>query len=290
MKTTSKPTPPLAKRPFQKLPQAVFNEQELYRIFHERAAKLQSKDIQKPTQFVEAVVASGILKEMEIASEHYASKKRFIKPSATPFQVALSLGKSTFLSHASAALIHGIGEQIPKTIYVNREQSPKPRPTESPTQDRLDRAFAGRQRTSNYVFRYASNRIVMLNGKATGRFEVATFEGPSGERVDATTLARTLIDIAVRPAYAGGIAQVLDSYRAAKKRVSGQQLFDVLQGLDYLYPYHQTIGFLLERASFGKGDVTPFRKSKMAFDFYLVHGMREKEYVPEWRLYIPKGL
>ena len=42
---------------------------------------------------------------------------------------------------------------------------------------------------------------------------------------EATDIERTLIDIIVRPMYAGGVARVLQCYIAAKSLLSPQKLF-----------------------------------------------------------------
>lgn len=60
-----------------------------------------------------------------------------------------------------------------------------------------------------------------------------------------TKLERTLIDIAVRPNYAGGVHHVLEAYAAAKSRVSVNVLLATLQKMEYVYPYHQVIGFYI---------------------------------------------
>jgi hypothetical protein len=62
-----------------------------------------------------------------------------------------------------------------------------------------------------------------------------------------------------------------------------------LQKLSYTYPYHQAIGFYLERAGYNPAQLDLLRRFPMEFDFYLTHQTKEKEYVKEWRLYVPKG-
>ena len=61
-----------------------------------------------------------------------------------------------------------------------------------------------------------------------------------------TNLERTLIDAAVRPVYAGGVFEVRKAYQLAKEKVSVNRLAALLQKLNYIYPYHQAIGFYLE--------------------------------------------
>ena len=69
-----------------------------------------------------------------------------------------------------------------------------------------------------------------------------------GETLDSTDLERTLIDIVVRPAYAGGLLNVMEVYKKVAHTVDIAHLTDLLRTLNYLYPYAQSIGFLLERA------------------------------------------
>jgi hypothetical protein len=201
---------------------------------------------------------------------------------------ALSLKKNAYLSHATAASIHSLTEQIPKTIYVNHEQSPKPKPSSGLTQEAIDRAFASKQRRSNYIFRNDSLQFVIVNGKNTGNLGVISQPTGNGA-LRVTGLERTLIDITVRPDYAGGVYQILQCYRAAKGRVSVNALLAQLKKIDYVYPFHQSIGFYMQMAGYEHDRWERLRKLPMKFDFYLAHNMRDKAYNPEWRLFFPKG-
>jgi hypothetical protein len=179
-------------------------------------------------------------------------------------------------------------DQLPKTVYVNTEQSPKPF-VASLSQEALNRAFSREQRKSKYLFPYDSLQFVLLSGKSTGRLEVGTLRGPSGEELEVTKLERTLIDVTVRPAYAGGVVQVLEAYRAAKARMSVNTLVATLKKLSYAYPYHQAIGFYMEKAGYERERFMRLRTLGLEFDFYLAHGLKQKEYIEFWRLFVPKG-
>ncbi len=114
--------------------------------------------------------------------------------------------------------------------------------------------------------------------------------GPEGEMLPITDVERTLIDIAVRPEYSGGVFEVLEAYKRATNRVSIERLTGHLKRIDYVYPYHQVIGFYLTKAgSYPKSQIDLLREFAMDYDFYLMHEIQETEYSSEWQLFFPKG-
>jgi predicted transcriptional regulator of viral defense system len=240
-------------------------------------------------RFLGFLLTESDLKEVELQSDHYRNEIRYTwhKPSA--YALALSLRNNAYLTHGTAVFLHGLNDQMPRKIYVNHEQSPKPQGGNL-TQEGLDRAFAGRQRQSNLSFSYAGFQIVIVNGKSTDRLEVSPLD-VDGEKLDVTRLERTLIDIAVRPAYAGGAVQVLEAYRGAKERVSVNTLIATLKKLDYVYPYHQAIGFYMERAGYPQSQWAKLLKLGLSFKFHLVHELpADKKFDPTWQLYYPSFL
>jgi hypothetical protein len=158
------------------------------------------------------------------------------------------------------------------------------------TQEGISRAFAGKQQQSNLTYTCSGISVTMISGKNTNRLGVETIVGPASESLQATNLERTLVDIVVRPAYAGGISQVLKAYRAAKDRMSADQLVDILKKLDYVYPYHQSIGFLMQKAGYPEKRFVQLRALGLHHDFYLAHGLQQLEYSKDWRLFYPKDL
>jgi predicted transcriptional regulator of viral defense system len=193
-----------------------------------------------------------------------------------------------YLCHGTAMFLHGLTEQIPARIYVNSEQSPKPGSGHL-TQEGINRAFAGKQRESKFVFKFGDSEALLLWGKNTGQLGVIDMKY-SATTLRVTSLERTLIDIAVRPSYAGGLFQVLDAYRGAKDRVSVGTLLATLKKLDYVYPYHQAIGFYMQKAGYAKDQYSRLRSLGLEYDFYLAYGLKDKKYDPDWRLFFPKSL
>jgi predicted transcriptional regulator of viral defense system len=116
--------------------------------------------------------------------------------------------KAGYLSHATAVHLHALTAHPSNTVYVNFEQTAK-RHTGKLSQESIDRAFANRQRRTNYVFAYRDAEIAILSGKQTGRLGVTKKEISGGNIIDATNIERTLVDITVRPDYSSGVKEVL---------------------------------------------------------------------------------
>lgn len=186
--------------------------------------------------------------------------------------------------------MHGLVDDLPKELCVNYEQSEKPKPLEALTQESIDRAFRSKQRQSTFIFHYKELRIIVLSGKHTRSLEVREMPIDPGTKIRVTDIERTLIDIAVRPTYAGGVEHVLEAFRRARQKVSIPKLIATLHKLDHVYPYHQAIGFYLERAGYARGHLTEFKTAKKDLDFYLAHGMRDPAYSDQWRLFYPRGM
>lgn len=111
-----------------------------------------------------------------------------------------------------------------------------------------------------------------------------------GSEVHATNLERTLIDITVRPVYAGGIDQVLEAFRAARERASAEKILSILDRLNHSYPYAQAIGFLMQRAGYRTEQLDLLRPRVTEFKFYVTHGIENPVYDEDWRLFYPSGL
>ncbi len=214
---------------------------------------------------------------------------RYVWGDVPTLQVVQCLNQEAYFSHYTAVDLHELTEQIPKTIYLNIEQRLTGSGGEL-TQDRIERAFKLKPRVSHNVAPIGDLRICLLNGRNTGRLGVVEISRRDLGQLRVTGVERTLIDIAVRPVYAGGVFEVAKAYKLAQNQLSVNKLVAYLKKLKYTYPYHQAIGFYLDRAGvYKESQINLLHELPMHFDFYLANRMGKVEYIKKWRLFVPKG-
>jgi predicted transcriptional regulator of viral defense system len=275
---------------FDSLEQSLFSKRELTRIFTKSKEDWRASSL-KIEEFI-SILKKIKLKEITLTSPNYKKKsfKRYTwADRSSVYKLANSLIKNSFFSHSSAMYLNGLKEDPPTTIYVNHEQSKKPKPKSSLEQERIDTAFKRKPRVSKYIFNYKAFEIFLLNGKNTNRLGVEEKTLPTGEVVFVTNLERTLIDIAVRPIYSGDTREILTAYRKAKNKISIDTLTNMLKEIDYVYPYHQSIGFFLQRAGFEESSLKSFRMN-IEYKFHLDYNISQPKFSKEWQIYYPSLL
>lgn len=278
-------------RHFEALPSKILRPGQLRRVLTEQRGFWRLAQSTNTKAFTEFLVETGKLQELHFPFP-YRPETRYVWGRVPLLEIIGSLKEDGYFTHYTAMRLHGLTEQLPKTIYLNHEQRPHVQGGEL-AQRSLDIAFKAKPRISNNIIEFGDVRICLVNGMHTGALGVveenAVYDDDQPARVRVTNIERTLIDITVRPVYAGGVAEVLKAFQQARERASVNRLAAMLQKLNYLYPYHQSIGFYLQRAGYSAAAVNLMRQFPMEFDFYLTHQMGRTDYVPDWRLHIPQG-
>lgn len=274
---------------FEARAQRVYRERELAQLVSANRSSWRLAQSMGIEEFVELMVGATPLRSVTVQLDDQ-EKTLYTWGPATAFEIAVSVVPRAYLSHYTALYLHELTEQIPKQLFVNQEQSAKALVTAPLTQADLDAAFARPQVASRSRGAYEDYTLVLLHGKHTGQLGVVTQTHFAAGQVQLTSLERTLIDITIRPDYAGGMQQVLDAYRRAAGRVSVNRLVGLLAKLMFRYPYHQAIGFYMEQAgNYKPAQVKLLEKQERHLDFYLTHAMRATAYSAKWRLHYPLG-
>lgn len=269
----------------------IFNIQDLISIMNHCKDNLGLPKSIKTEEFIDFLLKNNILKEYILLFEDEKLKRYSFKENANIYELALSIKKNAYLSHYTALYLNNLTDNVPKNIYINIEQTKKENKNNTLTQESIDKAFSRDARTTKniYKFKDSSEKIFCLNGKYTDK------KGVKGilyedSFLPVTSIERTLIDITVRPQYAGGTSEVLNAFRMAKDKVSVNKINAMLKQLDYIYPYHQAIGLYMEKAGYSEKQLNLLKKNPIELNFYLANNMKNPLYSDEWKIYYPREL
>jgi len=206
-----------------------------------------------------------------------------------------------YFTHYTAMRYYKLTDQLPKSIYINNEQQSISKESINYekghlTQSSIDTALQKKIRIRNStlsLFNHVGFKISGKNTKNIGTTSVYI----GGIKVKITSIERTLVDIIVHQEFSGGSGEVFNAYLKTYKlynmgeiNFSINKLIRILKKLNYIYPYYQSIGFLLEKVGF---DTSKFKKEfKINHKFYLIREkpIEELQYIEDWKLYIPKNL
>jgi predicted transcriptional regulator of viral defense system len=242
---------------------------------------------------VDLVLSSNFLKKIECIP-YGIPVINYLYENPSPLELAVSIKPKSYFSHFTAMYINNLTDQISKKIYINYEQKKKNYPKDNQLkQENIDFVFSGKPRLcgEHRILKYNDYQIIPLNGMNTEKLGVIQlYTNELNREVRVTNLERTLIDIVVRPQYSGGIHQMLEAYKKAIDKVSINEICTMLRKLNYIYPYHQNIGFLLEKAGYPKLErLEQLKKFGINYKFYLTYEMKETEFSNKWQIYYPKG-
>jgi hypothetical protein len=279
-------------RHFDALPTHVLKAKDIYDILSEQRDFWRLAQHTTAEQFIGFLLKHSKLKLQEFEFPQ-RTERCYVWDHAPLLAVLQALKKDIHFSHYTAMRAQGLTEQTPKTIYLTDERTGSPVGTGELKQEAIDAAFRKPARTSNNWVEHDGKKIYLLNGAATQHLGVVNelVTDDSGEEVQVrlTSVERTLIDVTVKPEYGGGVFEVLKAYELAKDALSVNKLMAMVHKLEFLYPYHQAIGFYLERAGYKASQLDLVRRLPMKYDFYLAHDMGDTRYDPQWRLHVPNG-
>src|SRR5437762_4547850 len=117
----------------------IWTKEQLNELMRENAQFWRLAKNQSLIGFIEFLVRDTKLKAVSL---NFPSRKitRYLWGDASVFELSLSVYPKLYLSHYAAVYLHGLTEQIPKIVYVNKEQPYESKGSDL-QQERIDIAF-----------------------------------------------------------------------------------------------------------------------------------------------------
>lgn len=223
----------------------------------------------------------------------YMSFKK--EPTVVDLLNGLDLSKGYYLSHLGAIWALATTAKLPHALYITREMPGKSGIRSSFINDEnIAKAFTQPARTSNNYITYLGQIIYLLEKKDLKKTDVCqTQKKINGKQyiLSHTSLERTFIDCVTAPHYSGGAKGLIANFSNSQLNIKA--LISTYERLDFLYPYWQSIGFLLDL--FGKDEDSQawfeyFKKASQKKLF--LHHEAKKSWVfnEKWQIFYPPSL
>lgn len=265
------------------LPSKVFSEAELSRVIYDFARAINDPLHTSPEDYIEYLVKYNKLRHIQIKGTQNTFE-RYLIGSPSIEEIGVSLKPEAYISHLTAAYIHGLVKYNPPVIYISVEASKRSKQEMRLKQEAIDAAFQKQQRHSAAQFDWDGNRFLLLTSQYTDR------KGITKNKYPVTNIERTLLDMTVRPLYGGGADTILQAYRNAVGKLDVKCLIKMLEEINFIYPYHQSVGLYLSMSGYDEKELNYLKSKPMPYRFYLEYGMTNPKYSNEWNIYYPETL
>ncbi len=204
----------------------------------------------------------------------------------SPYEIGHRLQPKGYFSNLTAQFYWGLINEVPTSVYISSEvtrQKDSKRAVTSLDDHSIRSAFLKPPRMTSKQWNYDSFRIIFLERIHSGEVGVVTTQSrgrlqlPKSSRV--TSRERTLIDSVINPQYSGGMLNVVQVFQAAKDEINMNELIKIYRSISPIYPFWQTIGFVLDLVSSKNLTEKWMKNFKIKNTFFF-----DKEAKSDWKL------
>ncbi|MCC5847045.1 MAG: hypothetical protein JJU29_03045 [Verrucomicrobia bacterium] len=197
--------------------------------------------------------------------------------------------------HYTSVVYHGLTNQVPNRVYIRKRDVGSNRSRPDRLSDlQIRTQFLKPHRRSGDTENLGGGTIVFIAGRLHDEIGVVSVPSddsgfPQGSRI--TNLERCLIDAVVAPHYNGGITTLPGLFEEAVEQLDILKLIEHYRELDFLYPYHQTLGFFLDHSG-QEESAARWREHFPPTNRFFVDKDAKSSwpYDPKWQVHYPRGL
>ena len=198
--------------------------------------------------------------------------------------------------HLTSVFFHALTQQIPQKVFIRRRDI-APRKTKRPgklSDFQIRSQFIKPQKITGKRVPLQGGECVLISGYKNDQTGVIPVPNefrafPEDSRI--TDLERCLIDAVVAPHYNGGIMSLPALFAEAADQLALHRLISHYGELEFLYPFHQTIGFFLDHSEQTEA-AEIWRETFQPINRFFVDKNAKTNwlYDSKWQVRYPKGL
>ncbi|WP_418186416.1 hypothetical protein [Aliarcobacter lanthieri] len=212
-------------------------------------------------KLLDAGLAAHTINIRDIEKIRYSLKKDF-----NIYDFVYSLEKNCFFPMFTSLNIQGFTNFRDNFVFISKEKKHRINfKSKDITQEAIDKAFTNKpRRTKAYNTIYDYN-VVMLESNNTQEVGIIKYKG-----YKVSSINRAFVEIISNIQYSKSPDDVIYEFKNLKDKLDIDEIFNIIEKFDFLYPYYQLAGYYLEKIGFFKEELSKFFNKKTNLIFYTM--------------------
>lgn len=228
--------------------------------------------------FYKRLIEMGLMEYTISMKSEYLTKYSFEKE-IDVYELVLSFKKNSFFSMSTSLNLQGYSNYRNDFIFVSSELSEKNGYSEELVQENINKAFHKPYRRTYSVGKYKDKNIIFLSPKYTKNYAVIEKKWPM------SSINRAFVEMIINVQYFRNSLEIINNFIPLKKKIDINEVFDIVNEFDLIYPYFQCVGYYLEKIGFTKDELIKFKNEVSKLKFYTDKNQDKYKFDDYWNIY-----
>lgn len=182
------------------------------------------------------------------------------------YDFVYSLEKNGFFSMFTSLNIQGLTNFRDNFIFISKERMKRVNfKSKDITQEAIDKAFTNKPRRTKAHDTIYNYNVVILESNNTQEIGIINYNG-----YKISSINRAFVEIISNIQYSKTPDDVIYEFRNLKEKLDINEIFNIIEKFDFVYPYYQLAGYYLEKIGFLKDELSKFFNKKTNLIFYTI--------------------
>ena len=193
------------------------------------------------------------------------------------YDFVYSLEKNGFFSMFTSLNIQGLTNFRDNFIFISKDRMKRVNfNSKDITQEAIDKALTNKPRRTKAHDTIYNYNVVILESNNTQEIGIIKYKG-----YKISSINRVFVEIISNIQYSKTPDDVIYEFKNLKDKLDINEIFNIIEKFDFVYPYYQLAGYYLEKIGFLKEELSKFFNKKTDLIFYTIKN-KEKYTLDEY--------
>ncbi|MCG3680045.1 hypothetical protein [Aliarcobacter butzleri] len=193
------------------------------------------------------------------------------------YDFVYSLEKNGFFSMFTSLNIQGLTNFRDNFIFISKERRKRVNfNSKDITQEAIDKAFTNKPRRTKAHDTIYNYNVVILESNNTQEIGIIKYKD-----YKISSINRAFVEIISNIQYSKTPDDVIYEFKNLKDKLDINEIFNIIEKFDFVYPYYQLAGYYLEKIGYLKEELSKFVNKKTDLIFYTIKN-KEKYTLDEY--------